>query len=80
MFAAGNPSGLSPEYEKNHLRDGDIYLVVVAFAALTVPAARHTFDHLLPFACATRDAADGGRQRGVARLPTHVLDLRRDGE
>lgn len=63
-----------------HLRDGEAYLVVVPLAALAVPAARDTFHHLLPLARATRDTADGGRQRGVARLPTHVLDLRTEGE
>lgn len=61
-------------------RTVQLYLVVVALAALAVPAARHAFHHLLPLAGATRDAADGGWQGGVARLPAHVLHLREDGE
>lgn len=53
----------------------DPYLIVVSLAALTVPAARHTFDHFLPLAGAAGDAAHRGRQRGVICLPTHGLHL-----
>lgn len=53
-----------------------MYLVVVSLTALTVPAARDAFDHLLPLSGAAREAADRGRESGVARLPTHGLHLR----
>lgn len=58
-----------PQTQASHLK-------VVSLAALTVPAARHAFHHLLPLSGAAREAADGGRQRRVARLPAHGLHLR----
>lgn len=51
-------------------------LEVVSLAAFAVPAAGHALHHLLPLSRATREAADGGRQRRVARLPAHGLQLR----
>lgn len=58
-----------PQTQASHLK-------VVSLAALAVPAARHAFHHLLPLSGAAREAADGGRQRRVARLPAHGLHLR----
>ena len=52
-----------------------VYLVVVTFAALTVPAARDPLHRLLPLARLTRQAAD---RRGVSVLsagPLHVFHL-----
>ena len=52
-----------------------IYLIVISFTALTVPATRHTFDHFLPFTCTAWDTAYRGWEGWVTGLPAHGVNL-----